>query len=119
MTPLYFLADPASSTHQPIWNIENFGDTTLLSLFCIAIVFLILVLISLILMGMNRIRALDVKEKVKMKDGTELDEDAMAAVLVATIDYRKTYKEDVRVVSCELIEEGPKQKLFAKKGKKE
>jgi Na+-transporting methylmalonyl-CoA/oxaloacetate decarboxylase gamma subunit len=102
-----------------VWNVENFGDAAILSVFCIAIVFLILVIISLILMGMNKIRALDVKEKVKMKDGTELDEDAMAAVLVATLDYRREYKEDVKVVSCELIEEEPKKKLFSKKEKKD
>ena len=88
-----------------IWDIENgdFLQGLLMSLFCVAVVFIILILITLILVGLNHIPALDVKEKVKMKDGTELDEDAMAAVLVATLDYRKEKKEDVKVISCKLI----------------
>ena len=49
-----------------------------------------------------------------MKDGTELDEDAMAAVLVATLDYRKERKEDVKVISCKLIEEDDKKKKKSK-----
>lgn len=90
-----------------VWEIESgdFVQAFLLSLFCIAVVFLILLIITLILTLVNKIRALDVKEKVKMKDGTQLDEDAMAAVLVATIDYRKERKEDVKVISCRLVED--------------
>jgi Na+-transporting methylmalonyl-CoA/oxaloacetate decarboxylase gamma subunit len=88
-----------------MWDIPNgdFLQGLLMSVFCIAVVFIILTIITLILMGVNKIRALDVKETVKMKDGTELDEEAMAAVLVATLDYRKEKKEDVKVISCKLI----------------
>lgn len=88
----------------------DFGQAALYSLLCIIIVFLVLIVITLILSLLNRIRALDVKEKVKMKDGTELDEDAMAAVLVATLDYRKERKEDVKVLSCKLISEDDRKK---------
>ncbi len=98
MSYLKLLAD------SPIWDVTNdFPQAVLLSLFCVAIVFAILIIITLILTAMNKIKFLDVKEKVKMKDGTELDEDAMAAVLVATLDYRKEKKEDVKVISCKLI----------------
>jgi Na+-transporting methylmalonyl-CoA/oxaloacetate decarboxylase gamma subunit len=90
-----------------VWEIPDgdFLQGLLMSLFCIAVVFIILTIITLILAGVNKIKALDVKEKVKMKDGTELDEDAMAAVLVATLDYRKEKKEDVKVISCKLIDD--------------
>ena len=98
------------------WKINNFGDVALLSLLCIVVVFVILAIITLILSLLNKIHALDVKEKVKMKDGTELDDDAMAAVLVATLDYRKERKEDVKVISCKLIsdEKADKKKKKAK-----
>ena len=90
-----------------VWEIPegDFLQALLLSLFCVVVVFVILLVITLVLTLVNKIHALDVKEKVKMKDGTELDEDAMAAVLVATIDYRKERKEDVKVISCRLVEE--------------
>jgi Na+-transporting methylmalonyl-CoA/oxaloacetate decarboxylase gamma subunit len=93
-----------------MWNVESFGDAALLSILCILVVFLVLIVISLILTLINKIRVLDVKETVKMKDGTELDEDAMAAVLVATLDYRKERKEDVKVISCKLIDDEKKNK---------
>ena len=88
-----------------MWNVESFGDAALLSLLCVIVVFAVLILTLI-----NKIRALDVKEIVKMKDGTELDEDAMAAVLVATLDYRKERKEDVKVISCKLIDDEKKNK---------
>ena len=95
-----------------VWEIKDgdFLQALLLSIFCVVVVFLILLIITLILTLVNKIHALDVKEKVKMKDGTELDEDAMAAVLVATIDYRKERKEDVKVISCQLVEEDKDEK---------
>lgn len=88
-----------------MWEINGFGDGALLSLFCMAVVFIILALIAGILSLMNHMRVLDVKETVKMKNGKEADEDMMAAILVATIDYRKERKEDVKVISAELIED--------------
>ena len=93
-----------------IWTINNFGDALLFSLLCIGAVFLILVIITLIMFLLNKIRALDVKEKVVMKDGTEVDDDMMAAILVATIDYRKERKEDVKVIECKLVEDESKKK---------
>lgn len=103
----------SASEKTPMWNIAekgDYGNVLLISLFCIAIVFVILILITLILDGINKIPALDEKEKVKMKDGTVLDEDALAAVLVATIDYRKERKEDVKVISVKLIEDDKDKK---------
>lgn len=92
------------------WQVENFGEALLFSLLCIVAVFAILIIISIVMSLLNKIRALDVKEIVKLKDGTEADDDMMAAILVATIDYRKVRKEDVKVVSCKLIEDESKNR---------
>ena len=96
------------------WQVKTPLDALLLSLLCVALVFSVLIIISLVMMLMNKIRALDVKEPVIMKDGTEVDDDMMAAILVATIDYRKEKKEDVKVISCKLIEEDDKKKKKSK-----
>ena len=95
---------------NPMWQVNNFMDAFWISLLCIAVVFVVLIVISLLLEAMNHIRALDVKETVTMKDGTKADEDMMAAILVASIDYRKTCKEDFKVASCKLIEQENKKK---------
>ena len=68
------------------WQVKTPLDALLLSLLCVALVFSVLIIISFVMMLMNKIRALDVKEPVIMKDGTEVDDDMMAAILVATID---------------------------------
>ena len=117
---LKVLEAATQSSDKPLWEINNFGDAALLSLLCVLIVFVILALIAFLLSLLNKMPALDVKEKVKMKDGTEADEDMMAAILVATLDYRKERKEDVKVISCKLIDEEKKEKkglkgLFKKK----
>ncbi len=91
------------------WTIETFPDALLFSLLCIVAVFLILIIIATIMSLLNRVRALDVKEVVKMKDGTEADEDMMAAIFVATLEYRKERKEDCKVLSCKLLEDENKK----------
>ena len=93
------------------WQVKTPLDALLLSLLCVALVFSVLIIISFVMMLMNKIRALDVKEPVIMKDGTEVDDDMMAAILVATIDYRKEKKEDVKVISCKLIEQDDPKKV--------
>ncbi len=95
---------------KPMWEVNDFLDALWISLLCIGVVFVVLIVITLLLEGMNRIKALDVKETVTMKDGTKADEDMMAAILVASIDYRKTCKEDFKVASCKLIEQENKKK---------
>ncbi len=92
-----------------LWNIENFGDALLLSLLCILMVFIVLIVITLIMEGLNHISSLDEKEPVVMKDGTKVDNDMMAAILVASIDYRKEKKEDFKVISCKCIDEEKKK----------
>lgn len=107
-----FLTENAANASQEgaRWQVNNFGDAALLSLLCVLVVFGVLIIIAVVLSLLNKIKALDVKETVRMKDGTEADEDMMAAILVATIDYRKERKEDVKVISCKLIEDEKQNK---------
>lgn len=86
------------------WEIVKWYDGILPSIVCIIIVFVVLAIIALLLSLLNKIKALDVKEKVFMSDGTEVDDDMMAAILTATIDYQKEIKEDVKVISCKRID---------------
>ena len=91
----------------------NFGEACLFALFSILVVFVILILITLIISLMAKLKITDKKEvkqdlkpveqpKVSRKQ-TKLedikDDDMMAAVLVATIDYANEIKEDVHLVS--------------------
>lgn len=94
---------------------ESFGfvDGLIPSLICIVLVFLILFILTLILSGINKIKALDEKKvpklelpnretkRVKFEDIK--DEDMMAAVLVATIDYREEVKTDVELINVKEI----------------
>ena len=87
------------------WEVTGISDILIISLLCIVIVFAVLIIIALLLGLLNKVRALDVKEEIFLKDGTKVDDDMLAAILVATIDYRKERKEDVKVISCKLIED--------------
>lgn len=84
-----------------LWHIDHWYEGLVPSIVCILIVFCVLAFIAFILSILNKIKALDVKEKVVMSDGTEVDDDMMAAILIATIDYQKEIKEDVKVISCQ------------------
>ena len=93
----------------------GFVDGLIPSLICILIVFAVLAVLSLILTLLNYIKALDVKEKPKAEstsnpntvrehiDFEALDDDAKAAVLAATIDYREEVKTDVELISVKEI----------------
>ena len=91
----------------------TFGEACLFALFSILVVFVILILITLIIALMAKLKITD-KKKVKQvakpveqpvvsRKQTKLedikDDDMMAAVLVATIDYANEIKEDVHLVS--------------------
>ncbi len=106
MSPL--ILEEASNS-KTLWTVNGFGDAALLSLLCILMVFAVLVIITFVMVGLNSIRALDVKEEVTMADGTKADEDMMAAILVASIDFRRENKEDFKVVSCKCIDEEKKK----------
>ena len=91
------------------WEVTGISDILIISLLCIVIVFAVLIIIALPLGLLNKVRSLDVKEESYLKDGTKVDDDMLAAILVATIDYRKERKEDVKVISCKLIEDERKK----------
>ena len=96
---------------------ETFGfvDGLIPSLICILIVFAVLALLATILWLINKIKWLDVKEQPKQEvksststtrehiDFEVLDDDAKAAVLAATIDYREEVKTDVELISVKEI----------------
>ena len=106
--PLYEISDKAG---------EAFIDGLIPSLVCILIVFAILITIYLIVALLNKFKALDAKteevKKPETKTNTQSfertkiedieDDDMMAAVLVATIDYRNEIKEDVRLIRVRKI----------------
>ena len=91
----------------------TFGEACLFALFSILVVFVILILITLIIALMAKLKISDKKEvkqvakpveqPVVTRKTTKLedikDDDMMAAVLVATIDYANEIKEDVHLVS--------------------
>lgn len=91
----------------------TFGEACLFALFSILVVFVILILITLIIALMAKLKLTDKKEvkqvakpveqSVVSRKQTKLedikDDDMMAAVLVATIDYANEIKEDVHLVS--------------------
>ena len=94
------------------------GEGALYSIVAIAMVFAILLIIIGVTYLVFKITGLfDLKKELdaakKAKEGasapassgevTIKDDDMMAAVLVATIDYRLTHKSDVRVVSVKEI----------------
>ena len=95
------------------------GQGALYSILAIAMVFAILLIIIGVTYLVFKITGLfDLKKELdaakKAKEGasapvtpsgevTIKDDDMMAAVLVATIDYRLTHKSDVRVVSVKEI----------------
>ena len=94
------------------------GEGALYSVVAIAMVFAILLIIIGVTYLVFKITGLfDLKKELdaakKAKEGasapassgevTIKDDDMMAAVLVATIDYRLTHKSDVRVVSVKEI----------------
>ena len=71
-----------------VWQVTDFGDAVILSLLCVGMVFLILAIITLILMGINKIRALDEKETITLQDGTVADESNRSQILGGITGHR-------------------------------
>ena len=94
-------------------NERNFGEGAIVGLVAILMVFMVLLVIILIAslvsaiinkVEMKKVTQTNKQEKETKTQTTSLkidvnDEDMMAAILVATIDYRNEVKEDVKVVS--------------------
>ena len=97
-------------------KILGIGDGALYSLICILVVFAVLAIIILASYGSSKLvdyvqtkNTKEVTEKTPVQPTQEVkntsitDDDMMAAVLVATIDYRNEVKKDVRLVSVKEV----------------
>lgn len=110
MNNLFYLL---SDTKVPKDSTMDLGEGLLYSLVAILIVFsvllLIIVITSLISKVVNKFSKEEKKVETKQpvvveRKSVEItDDDMMAAVLVATIDYRNETKKDVKVVSVKQI----------------
>mgnify|MGYP003297721601 CR=1 FL=1 len=84
-------------------------DSLIVSAIAILVVFIVLIIIILICSafqkGMEKVElATEIKPRPENKI-LEEDEDAVAAALVATIDFNKETGKDARLVSIEKVEE--------------
>lgn len=90
---------------------ENFTivDSLIVAAIAILVVFVILIVIILVCAGFQKgIEKVEVATEIKPRPENKLleeDEDAVAAALVATIDFNKETGKDARLVSIEKIEE--------------
>ena len=95
--------------YQPLKETFGFLDSlivTLLSLFLIFVVIAIIIFVSSIFSKV--IVSVDNKKNINPRPENKLleeDEDAVVALLVATIDYQKETKKDARLVKISLVEE--------------
>lgn len=89
-------------------NDVNFGNSLLISLVAILIVFLILVIIILVSGAFSKaINAAIAKNNILPREENKIlaeDEDAVAAALVATIDFYNSEKKDAKLVSIERVD---------------
>lgn len=96
-------------------NYMEIGDGLLYSLISVIVVFLVLAIIIATSYGASKL-ADHIKKKTETNKeeitsspvknivkNTNINDDMMAAVLVATIDFRNEIKEDVRLVSVREI----------------
>ena len=95
--------------YTPIGDNFNLLDALIVSLIAVLIVFLVLVLIILISSLASKIIGyFDYKNNINPRPENKIlaeDEDAVVALLTATIDYHKETKKDAKVVSIKRIEE--------------
>lgn len=96
----------------PIWtNWESIGvgEALLIALIAIVIVFLALTIIILITTGFQKgMEYIDKKTTIMPRKENEIlnsDEDAVVAVLVATIEHHRQTGKDARVISIKKVEE--------------
>lgn len=84
-------------------------DSLIVSAIAIAVVFIVLIIIILVCGGFQKgIEKVECATEIKPKPENKIleeDEDAVAAALVATIDFYKETGKDARLVSIEKIEE--------------
>lgn len=86
----------------------DFGSSLLISLVSILIVFLILIIIILVSGAFSKVvKKITAKNNILPREENKIlaeDEDAVAAALVATIDFYNTEKKDAKLVSIERVD---------------
>lgn len=91
------------------WESMGVGEALLVALIAIIIVFLVLTIIIFITTLFQKgIEVVEKKTQIMPKKENEIldrDEDAVVAVLVATMEFHKETGKDVRVVSIKRIED--------------
>ena len=96
--------------YQPINGVEfNLLDAFIVSLIAIILVFLVLTVIIFVASIFSTILIkVDNKKNINPRPENAIlseDEDAVVALLVATIDYKKEMKKDARLVKISRIDE--------------
>ena len=91
------------------WENIGIGDALLIALIAIVIVFLVLTIIILIVSAIQKgLDIVDRKTTIMPRKENEIlssDEDAVVAVLVATIEFYKETGKDARVISIKRMKE--------------
>ena len=91
------------------WENIGIGDAFLIALIAIVIVFLVLTIIILIVSAIQKgLDVVDRKTTIMPRKENEIlssDEDAVVAVLVATIEFYKETGKDARVISIKRMKE--------------
>ena len=86
----------------------DIGEALLISALAILIVFTVLLVIIIVSGGFSKgLEIVDKKTKILPKEENKIleeDEDAVAAALVATIEYHKETKENARLKSIKRID---------------
>ena len=95
--------------YTPIGDSFNLIDAMVVSLIAIIIVFLVLVSIILISSLASKIISyFEYKSNIKPRPENSIleeDEDAVVALMAATIDFHKETKKDAKVISIKRIKE--------------
>ncbi len=95
----------------PLYPVEGFNiiDALIVAFIAILIVFLVLVVIIAVASLFSKIiKEIDYRKNINPRPENSLlneDEDAVVAVMVATIDYHRENKVDARLVKITRIEE--------------
>ena len=95
-----------------IWgDVSNFGivDALVVALVAILLVFLVLTIIILVTTGIQKgMETVEAKTKILPKKENQIldeDEDAVAAALVAVIDFHRETGKDAEIISIKKVEE--------------
>jgi len=91
------------------WDKMNVGEAFLVALVAILIVFMVLAVIIFVTWVMQKgMEKIDAKTNILPRDENKIlseDENAVAAALVATMEFYRETGKDVRIVSIKRIED--------------